>query len=89
MYDPELAQKYKENAGEKYRPSNGTEGDIFMVNFCEKCTKDYFNGNVAGCPIIANSMSYDIADERYPKEWQYGADGQPTCTAFDEKVKVP
>ena len=34
------------------------------------------------CTIIADTMCYDIEDEKYPKEWTYDKDGHPCCTAF-------
>lgn len=34
------------------------------------------------CQIIGATMMFKVEDEEYPKEWQYGADGQPCCTAF-------
>ena len=34
------------------------------------------------CRIIANTMAYKPEDAEYPKEWVYGKDGQPCCTAF-------
>ena len=77
----------------KYQPSNGTEGDWFMHNFCFKCKKDqgYQNYLAAGekgeqppgCKILMHTMLYNIHDERYPEEWiVHPADG-PLCTAFD------
>lgn len=47
--DEEIKQKRKEykqrikelvKDTERYRPSNGTEGDIFYSNFCHSCGKD-------------------------------------------------
>jgi hypothetical protein len=34
------------------------------------------------CDIIADTFAYAIDDEKYPKQWQIGKDGQPCCTAF-------
>lgn len=79
MYTNELAEKLKEHAGEKWRPSNGTEGDIFIYSWCRKCKKDVNND----CPILAATMAFDASDELYPQEWQYGDDGQPKCSAYD------
>lgn len=64
--------------GTPYRPSNGQEGDIFMSGHCQKCVRD----ENQDCPIIANSMAFEVGDENYPREWQW-RDGQPTCTAFE------
>ena len=62
----------------KYRPSNGTEGQVFYDYWCARCQKDINED----CPIFAASMAYDIDDERYPKEWVEVEDG-PKCTAFE------
>ena len=66
---------------EKYRPANGTEGEMFMEDFCYQCTRDDLEKDLL-CPIIARTMALDVDDEGYPDEWQY-IDGQPVCTAFD------
>lgn len=58
-----------------YRPSNGTEGTIFMAQFCDRCTKD-------DCWIIIDTFRLSIDDPEYPKEWTFDEDGEPTCTAF-------
>lgn len=66
-----------------YRPSNGTEGEMFMERFCDRCAID--GEHPQGCEILAASFAFDPRDERYPKEWVRGADGWGTCTAFNEK----
>ncbi len=67
---------------EKYRPANGTEGDVFMERFCFQCKNDdYPEGD--GCRILANTFAFDVDDERYPSEWIYDKDGKPVCTAFE------
>ncbi|WP_142850994.1 hypothetical protein [Telmatospirillum sp. J64-1] len=86
MYPPEIAQRFKDQAGQKYRPSNGTEGEIFLAAWCARCIHEAAHradpDNEDGCLIIAASFAFDIEDEEYPQEWQYGEDGQPKCTAF-------
>ena len=64
-----------------YRPSNGTEGEIFMSQYCNRCIHDDIENN-KGCTIIAFSMAYFVSDPEYPKQWIYGDDGKPTCTKF-------
>lgn len=92
-YPVSLAALYIKHAGKKYRPSNGTEGEIFMAGWCGKCQRDKSMREGCDidecddnerCDIIANTMAYDIEDAEYPVEWQYGKDGQPCCTAFVE-----
>lgn len=91
IYPETLAEMTKARAGEKYRPSNGTEGDCFFAAWCCKCQRDKAMregmdvdecDDNERCDIIANTMCYDVEDEGYPKEWQIGKDGQPCCTAF-------
>lgn len=83
-----------ERAGEKYRPSNCTEGDCFFAAWCSKCARDNllredtaFEQCLDGdegdlCEIIGKTFEHDVSDPVYPVEWQYGKDGQPCCTAF-------
>jgi len=91
IYPVEWAALTKERAGQKYRPSNGTEGEIFMGAWCCKCARDkaMLEGEPFDecdddelCPIIANTFAFNVDDPEYPKEWTYGADGQPCCTAY-------
>lgn len=76
IYQDSLAEILKEDAGKKWRPGNGTEGDMFFSAMCENCQSHEL------CPIIPMTMAYDVEDEEYPEEWIIGQDGQPTCTAF-------
>ena len=70
---------------EKYRPSNGAEGDSFMANYCEKCAKDDIDNRVM-CLIIARTMAYDVDDPKYPSEWVRDGD-EVKCTAFQERER--
>ena len=63
----------------KYQPANGTEGECFMEAWCHHCERE---GGSKVCGILTNTMVYDVTDVNYPKEWIYGADGIPACTAF-------
>ena len=71
--------------GKLYRPSNGTEGEMFMEQFCYKCVHDkaYQDGTGDSCEIICNTMVYSIDDPNYPKEWVFDSKGQPKCTKFE------
>ena len=40
IYPVEWAEMTKERAGQKYQPSNGTEGELFMACWCGKCARD-------------------------------------------------
>lgn len=101
IHPPELAKMHAARHGEKYQPSNGTEGEIFTDVWCRNCARDRSmrEGDPIEecdddelCDIIARTFAYDVDDPRYPTEWQYGHDGQPMCTAFvpaGEKVPPP
>lgn len=75
-----------------YRPSNGTEGEIFMEQWCAKCERDRAHRedwSFDGCPIIVDASALPITDPDYPKEWQYGREGAPICTAFASSPDDP
>ncbi|BAS55304.1 hypothetical protein NIES2135_54180 [Leptolyngbya boryana NIES-2135] len=61
--------------GKPYRPSNGTEGEIFMRRWCERCEKDVNED----CSILAQSMLGEV------DEWQYWGD-KPLCTAWEKRT---
>lgn len=70
-----------------YRPSNGTEGEIFQSQFCERCEKDRYESRP--CLILGRIMALNINEPGYPKEWvrDVGVEwpGNPRCTAFVER----
>lgn len=66
-----------------YRPSNGTEGEMFMGRFCERCVKDNPDED-QGCEILMMTMALDTDDEGYPSEWVQDHNG-PRCTAFEQR----
>lgn len=83
----ELKEKYiKTFAGKPYRPSNGTEGDMFREDNCYKCKHWVLDKptDTYGCKkwIYDNTLFYDIGDPEYPKEWKYDDEANPICTAF-------
>jgi hypothetical protein len=75
---PRARRAMPHEIGDKYRPSNGSEGECFMAEFCERCSKD---SEKRPCGILGRTMAFDVEDPQYPKEWQYQANG-PICTAF-------
>lgn len=97
IHPPTLAAMNRLRVGDKYRPSNGTEGDYFFDEWCSKCARDNhlredtaFEDCLDGvdgdlCEIIGRTFMYELEDAKYPAEWQYGTDGQPCCTAFVPK----
>lgn len=79
-----------------YRPSNGTEGECFIADWCGQCERDH--GMMKGlpleecddnqiCDIIGRTFAHDVTDAEYPREWTYDKDGAPCCTAFVEAGK--
>jgi hypothetical protein len=79
---PAHAALCQDKAGRKYRPANHTEGALFVDNFCSVCQHD------RTCGILPRTLWYDKEHPEYPAEWQYGADGQPMCTAHQPCGKV-
>ncbi len=63
-----------------FRPSNGTEGDIFMGQWCEHCSK-HAPGDDVDCHILRDALATSMDDQHYPPEWIYRV-GVPACTAF-------
>ncbi|WP_234085371.1 hypothetical protein [Azonexus sp. R2A61] len=91
IYPADLAALTAQRAGEKYRPSNGTESECFFAAWCRKCQRDKSMREGVDvdecddnerCDLIARTFVFDVEDAEYPTEWQYGKDGQPCCTAF-------
>lgn len=89
IYDPaDAAEYFAKKAGKKFRPSNGTEGECFIDSWCGECARDVDDD----CPIVAATFAFDVGDDEYPAEWQYGTDGQPKCTAWvalDDPIPTP
>lgn len=94
IYSAKQAALNASDAGKKYQPCNGSEGEIFLNAWCGECQRDKSMregvpleecDDNERCDIIALTHCYSVEDERYPSEWQYGPDGQPRCTAFVEK----
>lgn len=70
-----------------FRPSNGTGGDIFCAEFCDRCEKDRRQDRP--CKILTRTLIYSVDEPEYPQEWIYGEDGSPLCTAFVLRGSVP
>lgn len=96
MYPDTWASMNAERCGQKYQPSNGTEGEIFFESWCRQCARDKAMNSGEDydecddnevCGIIALTFSHNVNDPEYPSEWQYDKQGQPCCTAFVEVGK--
>lgn len=71
-----------------YRPSNGTEGDIFMAEWCERCALGCFDDPDRSCMINLRALAHGIDEPEYPAEWNYTNGGVPQCTAFTREPDV-
>lgn len=67
----------------KYRPANGTEGMIFMENWCDWCKH---NEN-EDCEILGKTFMYYEDDPDYPMQWIYDENDNPICTKFLRREK--
>lgn len=74
------ADQPHELAGKPYRPSNGTEGDIFFDKYCDHCKKCFAPVN---CRIQLSTMAFTIDEPEYPKQWIHDKDGFAVCTDFE------
>lgn len=72
----------------KYRPANGTEGDIFRAEWCDSCAllKDE---NEEYCQILGSTFMFHTDDPGYPDEWEYDEDGNPCCTEYLHDSEKP
>ncbi len=66
---------------ERYRPANGTEGMRFIEKWCDRC--QMIGTEHESCPILLDSMVYEVDVSEYPSEFRMGKNG-PICTAFKE-----
>lgn len=82
---------YCGDPGSIYRPSSGTEGMVFMDDWCASCDRDAaFRRDPdrnPGCDIIARTMALKETDPRYPTEWIYDENGSACCTAWCKEEK--
>lgn len=73
-----------------YRPSNGTAGDFFRAQTCDRCVRDHdWHGDPdyggESCPIIMDAL---IGEHAYPNEdgppqWHHDYDtGRSWCDEF-------
>ncbi len=83
IYTDKDAVYLKKDSGKKWRPSNSTEGMMFENALCANCKNDQMF-----CAIKHRVLAFQIDDEHYPTEWIIGADGQPTCAAYEERSDV-
>lgn len=66
-----------------YRPSNGTVGESFRNDWCDRCGKD---SPSRPCSIFGRTLFHDIGDPEYPEEWQEAPSSTDArCTAFEAR----
>ena len=68
--------EYPSAAGKPYRPSNSTEGEMFMERWCSGCIKK------SGCSILNNALV-----GKQSRSWRYDDNGVPECTSFQDQRK--
>jgi len=72
-----------------YSPSNSSEGEWFMGQWCAGCSRDSYpawddhDGDDRRCPILGNGLA-----GLDPVEWVQDAKG-PRCTGFTEDPRTP
>lgn len=73
---------YEAKAGKPYRPSNGTEGDLFVNAWCTDCYRFDAEDGPLDCPVFEGMFCHEIGEEGYPEELVWADNGQPLCKAF-------
>lgn len=79
---------YSHMIGKPYRPSNGTEGDCFLSNYCAHCLYDHPHPEKEPkCDILTASMCFGKDEPGYPQEWVWAMSDRfdgvyPTCTKY-------
>lgn len=79
IYTDEHAAQLAARTGEKWRPANGFEGELFMARLCHRCAV-----GCEACGFVDRMYFHQKSDPQYPDEIQIGEDGQPTCTGFEQ-----
>lgn len=77
---------------QRYRPSNGTDGDIFVSQWCSQCIHEqgFRDGTGDGCAILAAAFAHDVDSPEYPMEWTLDSEANAECPAFvdeDEPIE--
>jgi hypothetical protein len=68
-----------------YRPSNGTEGDLFYGRWCAGCERERAfreDERADGCAIFSETLITGVDDPEYPRQWRQDGPRGPRCTAF-------
>lgn len=80
----EFIRWYGRPTEERYRPSNGTDLDCFVGEWCELC-RHYQGNGAAPCDVLGRVLFHDVEEPEYPSEWAYTERQERICTAFERK----
>lgn len=78
IYTDDHAERLKDRSGQRWRPANGTEAEMFLEMSCDGCDIVKIYGGP--CDILDRAFMCDIDHPEYPDELQIGINGQPVCT---------
>lgn len=83
MEAPKVLYQIQSEAGKQWMPSNGTEGEMFMSAFCERCIHEKWmhtmNNADKKCDVLNRALLN--APDKQP-EWIYSEEGWPICTEW-------
>ena len=77
-------------SGDKFKPRTEKEAEAFEDAFCKQCSKlimweaEHVSDRV--CDIYERADNLGVDDPAYPRAWQWGETGVPTCIHFDKKT---
>lgn len=78
---PKILYCFPECAGKSFVPSNGTEGMVFIGEFCERCVHEKFTHTQDHADFQCDILTRSLLGER-PEEWKYSGEGYPICTKW-------
>jgi len=82
-FEGEFIRWFGRPTEERYRPSNGTDLDCFVGEWCEQCR--HYQGNGAEpCDVLGRVLFHNIGEPEYPREWAYTERKERVCTAFEK-----
>lgn len=71
----------------KFRPSNHSQGDAFISDWCGSCRAG--QPGEEPCGILARTMWLKLEDPDYPAEWRIDPELGAICTAHDDINEPP
>lgn len=67
--------------GKNWRPSNGTEGEVFIDDFCAHCIHEKFWHTQDHADRQCEILNKSLLTEDVIEEWVYDEDSLPKCTS--------